>query len=244
MFQSRRTLELLDRGLTVTEIGEGVRDLLDSYPNITSAVCVARDEQVRFTCNSEAATAGIVLVFDYKNRAWYWNEVPAGDGEAFVDAAMVDGVYTLLAPDGTVYREDTTTCLDDADYVDTDIILAPISPAGPQGWYRLKDVRLLGTSLANHNTVVSIARDHSSSYEQTKTFSAGSDVTTPSTHERARVAVKHQKGQAYTIRIQDTVPANTTAYPVGNGAGLVLENIALYVQPKRALPRDSASRKG
>jgi hypothetical protein len=103
---------------------------------------------------------------------------------------------------------------------------------------------MLGTSLANHQLTISVARDFSETTQQTKIFAPGSDTTTPGPLERAQLDLAVQKVQAVEIHISDAAPANTFAYPVGDAGGFELEGVALLVSPKRGLPPITPSRRG
>ncbi len=246
MFESRRGLDMLDRGMNVTDVlGRAIVDTLTSYPNITSAILVAEENEVRFTCDD--GTNGIVLAFDYLNKIWFTRKyTDASDTAAaaikFVDAALVNGVYTLLTAGGQVYRESATSYLDGGTtYVETDILLAPISAQpGRTGWsndnlawQRVKDLTIMGTSVANHDLAVSFALNYANTFTQTHRFLANA-VGTPTAIgplEKARVTANVQKCQAFQIRIRDLAPTGNSV--IGNAsAGPILESLCLRVGPK------------
>ncbi len=258
-FQSGADLYNLGPDLSVSWFGRDVRDTLAAFPTITSAVLVADQNEIRWTCNNAADTAGIVLVFDYVRSTWTTRTYPGST--PLRDAVLHEGVY-YFAPPGEVRYEDTTTHLDDVrtlvlpedeeddpsvvdvpTFVASTVELAPISPAGI-GWQRVRIAKMLGQSLSNHSMTMTVARDFDESYEQTEAFAAGSAVTTPSAHARAEVALTVQRRQAVQLKFVDAAPSNTTAYPLSNGAGFQLEGVALLVQPKQGLPRDTSSRRG
>ena len=241
IFQNGSDLYLLTRGLTVEWIGKDAVDTLASYPNITSAVLVSAENEIRFTCNNSGNTAGIVLVFDYQRGTWMTRAYPSG--AAIVDACLYDGTY-YLATANTVRAETTSTHLDDTSFAPSTATLAPIAPQGPASWHRVRRAQVIGTSVSNHQLTVAIARDYSASTQQTKTFAAGSDVTTIGPLEHAQVDLAVQKVQAVEIQISDAAPSNTTAYPLGNGGGFTLDGVALLVQPKRGPARITANRRG
>ncbi len=240
IFESRVGLSLLDRGLNVSWIGEHVTETLDAYPNITSGVLVAEEQEVRWTCDD--GETGIVLAFDYLNKHWFvrrYNDASdtATDDIRFVDAALIDGVYTLLTAGGQVYRE-TSAHFKDAgtSYVERDILLAPISATPGRsgwsndnlGWRRVKDLSIMGTSVTEHDLEVSFAQDYATTFSQTKVFRAGTDVTSPADYlEKARVTVAVQKCQAVQIRIRDLTPTTTTGN--STGAGPIFESLMLRV---------------
>lgn len=250
LFESRRGIELLDRSLNTSWVGKVVDDTLSTYPTITSGVLVAELGEVRWTCDN--GTNGIVLAFDYINKCWFTRTYTdasdtAGASIRFVDAALINGVYTLLTAGGQVYREVSTSSLDGGiSYVETDVLLAPISAQpGRSGWsndnlawQRAKDLTLMGTSVADHDLEISFARDYATTFEQTKRFLADSDVCLAGPLEKARVTIVNQKCQAIQIRIRDLTP---TSCPIAAGsAGIILESLCLRVGSKDGPAKTSA----
>jgi len=247
----------LNRGLQVEWIGKDARDTFATYNQITSAVLVASEGEIRFTCNGAERTyerqedgsyewtygdvEGRIVVYDYARKTWMTRMYPGRD--AIVDAAVHDGVYHF-ATTNNVRRETIDLHLDDGAYVPSEVRLAPIAPMGPIAWQRVRRAHLMGTSVSNHQITIAIARDFSESAQQTKTFVAGSDVTAVGPLERAQVDLTVQKVQAVEIRISDAAPANANAYPLGTGGGFTLDGVALLVQPKSGLPRTTPSRRG
>lgn len=250
VFESRRGLDLLDRGLGVTTVlGRNVVDTLALYPNITSAVLVAEHNEIRFTCDD--GSNGIVLAYDYQSKIWFTRKYNDGYEHAsvkFADAALIDGVYTLLTSRGRVLRESSTVSWDNGAYIETDIVLAPISAQPGQSgwsnanisWQRAKDLTLMGTGLAPHDLKVSFALNYATSYSQTHTFAANAPGTPAAAgpRELARVTLAVQKCQAVQVRIQDTAP---TGYAVASTqAGVALESLSLRVAAKEGPPKTSA----
>jgi hypothetical protein len=245
MFQSSDgDLVLLDRELSIQWIGRPVADRLAAFPTITSAVLVSDEHEVRFTCNAADGLTGIVLVFDYDRGAWYVRKYYDADSASvsmpIADAALIDDVYTMLLSGGRVYRETGANSLDAGSQYVKMAAEIYVSPAGNQGWSRVKDVQLLGTSLTNHDLTISVARDFATSFEQVETFTAQGDVTTVGPLEQARVTLAQQKGQAFRVRVEDATP---TSGAVGTGEGFLLEGLALHVQPKPGPAKVSSGRK-
>lgn len=244
LFRSTRGLEMIDRGLNLSWVGADIQDTLALYPNITSAVLVETEREVRFTCDN--GTNGIVLAWDYGYGIWFVRKYTdaADTGIAsvrFVDAALINGVYTLLTAGGQVYRETYAHKLDNGStYVSMDILLTSISAQpGRSGWstnnlawQRIKDLTLMGTSVANHDLEVSFALDYSTSFSDVKHFVAGSQATAIGPLEKCRSTLKTQKCQAVQIRIRDLTPTNPGTWPVGTGDGPMIEALALRVGAK------------
>lgn len=249
LFESRRGIELLDRGLSVGLVpGKDIGDTLASYPTITSAVLVAEESEVRFTCDN--GSLSVVLVYDYLNKLWMTRKYTINDvaQRKIVDAALIDGVYTMLFANGMVAQEMPGKYLDGTTYVETDIVLAPISAQqGTVGWggdnmawQRVKDLTLMGTSAANHNLAVSFAHNYANTYSQTKTFTANSTVTAVGVRELARVTCAMQKCQSIQIRIRDLTPTGL-ANGIGNtSAGVTLESLCLRIAPKEGVTKTSS----
>ncbi len=246
IFESRVGLSLIDRGLVVSWIGRSIDDTLALYPNITSGVLVAEKTEVRWTCDD--GETGIVLAYDYLERIWFVRRY--SDSVRFADAALINGVYTLLTYAGQVYRETSAHKLDNGtDYVERDILLAPISAQPGRsgwsndnlGWSRVKDLTCMGTSVTDHDLEISFAHNYASTFSQTKTFAAGSDVTTPGPLEKSRVTCATQKCQAVQIRIRDLTP---TAYAVGTGDGPIFESLSLRVAAIDGNARTGAGQRG
>ncbi len=245
MFESPKGIETLGRDLNVTWTGKTVTDTLLAYPTITSAVLVASHSEIRFTCHN--GETGIVLAWDYVMETWFTRTyADAADTDAadilFVDAALINGVYTMLTAGGQVYRETSDHHLDNGtEWVEREIVLAPISPGTPNGWCRIKDLTLMGTSETDHDLEVSFARDYATTYEQTKTYAADGPVTAIGPLEKARIALKVQKRQAVQIRIRDLTPS---AGSLGTGAGPTIEALMLRVAVEPTNAKTSAGQQG
>lgn len=242
IFEGHRGLYLLTRELQVAEFGDRVRDTLAAFPRITSAVLVSALTEVRFTCNNEGETDSRVLVYDYMRKEWLIRSY----GTAIADAKMHGGAWTFVSPSGQVYWEDTTTHLEGGTtFVPSTVTFAPVTWDGPVSWKRVKAAYVVGQSVSNHSLSISLKRDFSEDLMQpAKVFAAGSEVTALGPLEKARADLKYQLVQAVEVSITDAAPANTTAYPLGTGAGFILEGFGLVVQPKPGLPRDSEGRRG
>ncbi len=247
LFESARGIELLSRAIEVSWVGRRAADTLTTYPVITSAVLVAEQEEVRFTCNTTDGTTGIVLAWDYGYKNWFVRRYTdlantLAANIPFVDAALVDGVYTMLTAGGQVYQESTSTKLENGTgYVPMDIVLAPISPVSNLNWHRVKDVTVMGTSVTDHDLKVSLARDYATSYEQDVTFAANTLPTATGPKELCRVTMANQKCQAVKIRIQDITPS---AGSVGTGAGPIIEALGLRVAVRPGSARTAPAQQG
>lgn len=245
IFESRRGLEMLDRGLNVSPVGIAIEDQLASFPTITSAVLVAEEGEVRFTCTNTAGTSGIVIVWDYINKFWHTRKYKdvlgtLNTSTPFVDAALIGGRYLMLTAGGKLYRETTAWHFDHSEdnWVERDAQIAWVSPGGPNAYHRFRRWQVLGTNVSNHSLKLSVARDYATTWEQDNTFAALTTATTIGPIQQARITPQHQKATAQRLRLQDISPSPTAA---GEGAGPIWEAITIDYDVLSGTARTSAA---
>lgn len=234
-FQSKGGIYQLTRGLQVQNVGKVVEDELAIYPTITSAVLVAAENQVRFTCRNDS-DAGIVLVYDYRIREWakwdLWNA--SGTKIAAESACMHDGDYYIVQANGQVWKYDETTWLDDRDtmqrWVPLTIETGWLQAAGQSGWQRVrKALPLLGFGEDCTITVSAFQDFDDTTATQTASWTAsdireaGSDRVLPMLH------VKRQKCSAFKLQVTD---AAIEGAPV-NGRGCDMAGVRLEFMLRR-----------
>jgi hypothetical protein len=157
----------------VIPIGAPVRDTLESYPTITSAVVIQHESQVRFTA-IDGSNGSTVLVYDYSERGedglgtWYvW-----GITGNVVHSAPWQGVHAACedAGDRVMTQGSGATTLSKA------ATLANLWPAGLMTPARLKAVNVVGSvvssSSASGKPTVSVdfSYDGGASFSATNTF--------------------------------------------------------------------------
>lgn len=256
MFQAAPDkLYLLTRGLELQWIGRPVRDTLLAYPNITSAVLVPTRNQVRFTCNNEAASAGVVLVFDYQLRQWsvskYYDSSAAVASTPIADACLWNGVWTYLTPGGAVFTETDSSFFDDSQYVSMLLETAWITAApalksetAPLAFKSVRNFALQGISNTNHNLTIDVGFDGEATYAQTATFLAGSDVTAVGDLEDCDITINtRRKCNAIRFRISDATPTNPGVYPPSGGQGPSFDSMGIEVGTKRGTGNVPATRR-
>lgn len=248
LFQSRRGLEIVTRGLEVVWVGRAVEDELAAYPIIKSATLVTDVHEVRFVCANEDETGCIVLVLDLENHAWLTRKyafpadaVPAD--AIIVDSCMWKGAWTFVTEGGQVYVEDVTTHLDGgSEFVTMDVQSAWISPTGKLSWQRVRRFELLGSVATDHDLEISIANDYTSEWSQVRSFDAGTLGTSIGPMQLAQIKCKLQKTQAVRFRLRDLPPSGGA--PVGTGKGPIWEGFGFEIESKRGMPRAPAAEKG
>ncbi len=242
-FANGNEIHMLTRGLTVEWVGKPVQDLLDSFPNVTSAVLVSKKNHVRFSCQDEAGTAGIVLVFDYVEKQWshFKYAVSGGNGVAIADACMHGGVYTFLTTDGYVYKESDATSLDNGAWVTAKLETAWIHAAGPIAYQSVRNLRLDGDSATAHGLSISVGFDGNTTYQQGPTsFAEGTTGVTSVGATTAGISIgNRRKCRSIRFKIEDSAPVTP-----GTGKGGKWSSMGLEVGVKSGVGRLPATQRG
>lgn len=251
---------LLDGSLSMQWIGKDVRDQLETYPTVTSAVHVAEQAEVRITAkgmvtipnptgNTEepfvTVEQGIMLVFDYRRGTWCTRSTP--NDAPVVDACIWEGKYILATDEGVYVETDGHVDLIGGEelYIPMSVVFNAIAPSGPLSWHRVRLVQLLGTSTGPHNLTVSLARDYAVATEQSKVWNGSSSVTAAGPLERAQVAPRYQKMQAIEVHIEDAEPTYDDAGAHDDSFdGFELEGLALLVDSKSGPARIEKGKRG
>ncbi len=244
MFLSARGLYLLSRGLEIVWIGKQVQDKLALFPTITSATLVPKRNEVRFTCNNAAGTAGIVIVYNYIEKQWstatYRDTVGLIASTPIADACIWNDSWTFVTPTGVVYKESDTHCLDgNVTYVPGTIETAWYSSAGPLAYHSFRNFFLTGESRSDHDLRISCGFDSDyNNYPQTRLFAARGAVTSVAPNEELKISVgKRRKCKSIRFRIEDTAPS-TAGSVLGFGSGPSLEAMGVEVG---IIPGDNTS---
>jgi hypothetical protein len=224
---------MLDRGMNVQWISKRVQDLLDTYPNITSAVLVQDKNHVRFSCVNDAGSSGVVLVYDYVEQQW--STFYYAGGIAIADACMHDGVYTFVTPAGVVYKESEATYLDNGAWVTALIETAWIHAAGPLAYHAVRNFRIDGVSATNHGISIEVGFNGETNYQQgPETWSeATANVTTVGPSVTANISIgTRRKCRSIRFKVYDSSPA-----VLGTGQGAKWSTMGIEVGQKRGFGR-------
>lgn len=249
MFQSARGIYLLTRGLELVWIGRPIVDTLASYPDVTSAVLVAKHNQVRFTCNNAAASAGVVLCFDYVEKQWSvskYTSSAVANGCPIADACIWGGEWTFATPTGEVLQEAASTSanayLDDsASWVPMKLETAWISATGPLAFQSVRTMSLHGESHTDHDLTVSVGFDSDTSYPQTLTHLAETPVTTVGVEECDIIIGTRRKCSTIRFKITDAEPTTGT---LGTGQGPSFDMMGIEVGMKAGFAGTPATKRG
>ena len=131
-FQGERGIYLLDRGLSVSLVSQGVQDRAQT--SIAKAVAVPREQQIRF-----GHVGGGVLVYHYALKAWTYLNRTA------YDAVVWDNYYTRVYDTAgfRIAASDGSSMLDPEGIITMRIKTSWIKADKMQGFARFKRVMLL-----------------------------------------------------------------------------------------------------
>ncbi len=222
-FQTLAGLFVLGRDLQINFAGASVKDITEQFPEVTSAVLVPAETQVRFTVRDSAAGAGAVLVYDFSQGAWTrWDVQRRILAPVLLDpvgACMHKDVYYILASNGIVYREDPTTHYDSTNvYVPLRIESGWLQAAQQSGWQRVRQVAASCRRMDPHNLTVELYQEFDST-TPTQTFQwTEATISAQKLVELVVMRVRQQKCTAFKIAIEDTASAGSAVLPaVGTG---------------------------
>jgi hypothetical protein len=194
--------------------------------------------EVRFTCNNTAGTAGIVLVYNTQEKQWTTFFYTAGGvaSSPIADACLWQDTWTFLTPGGFVYLEDDTTYLDGgATWVTMDVETAEVYAQGPLSAQRVRRVYLKGDLLTSCDVRLRVAIGGSASYDQDKLVTSATMQQLGTA--KVGVHVRRQRCDSIRFRVTDAAPVGV---PLGTGAGINLSAIGFEIAPMPGLDRRTA----
>lgn len=221
---TRAEIHLLTRKMFVDWKGKPVQDLLDSYPNVTSAVLVASKNHVRFSCLDADGLTGIVIVYDYQEDQW--SHFRYGASVPIADAIMHNDVYTFVTTSGVVYKESDATWLDNGSFVTALLETAWMHGAGPLAYHAVRNFQIDGISVTAHGLSISVGFDGEPAYQQgPHAWAEGiAGVTSPGL-QQAKVSIgPRRKCGSIRFKITDSAPVT-----LGTGQGAKWSSMGIEV---------------
>jgi len=228
-FQSARGIELLNRGGSVTFIGQNVQDTIAAYPVITSATLDDFAGLVRFTAQSKDEATGVHLVFDLTTNLWQSVDRVTGsvqNAPASHACMITKGGrrrFAWLSADGTLYAEksadDERAYFDGVSWVSMAAEFGWTKFGGIQGRHFLNRALLLAKRETSANVCTSVFYDYSDEPTSIVVRSASTVDRVNSSINRIQldnVFANESAGVSVKLRIEDRIAAGGF---VGNGKG-------------------------
>lgn len=213
-------LYLLDRAMNDHYLGMEVEKY--NSQRITSADLISDKNQIRFLTDS-----GVTLVFDYQMNQWSTFTNHQG-----YSATIWQGSYVYARTDGKIFKENTTSFLDDTSPYQVSALTGWIALAQVQGLQRIRRVGLLGdyVSGSGHGLQVSAAYDFSTSFSSPVSYTFPGSSGAYQYRER----LPQQKCDAIQLLIQEI----TTG---ASGESVNLTNMSFEAGIKRGMNKMSAA---
>lgn len=226
LYRSRRCIYQINEGYQIVPLGEAAKDLTTAYPNITSAVVVPEEQQVRFTLDD--GETGIVLVYDYRIGEWFEWVIRTADDEqirpisgAYVSRPDGTGTYYVLRDDGIVWQEDKTTHFDDGDgWVPLLLRMGFVQPTGPAAWHQLYAFTLVANRVDHHGLMVRLYVDYSDTAADAWPLTSGDIQALAAAGELEEITYRPKygrKARGYSVELEDSPGTDTTLSVTGAG---------------------------
>ncbi len=205
-----------------------MEDTLELSPVITSAVLQGALGRVVFSCLSTDDSVSTFIEYDYVNNVW--TVVPRVAGTGAISAAMVGDIagtvpsYIWVTAAAGIWRQ-TFDWLDNSTYKTIRLTSPWVHVQGLTGWQHVDTIALLAESATDHELTISIAYDYSSTYADTKTWTAAQINALATSREMLRMDLLQPECVAFSVRIEDAAPA--VGSTLGAGKGPVLIGIQL-----------------
>lgn len=214
MYRTARGIYLLDRAFAPRYVGAPVEDALGTN-TIRTATYVREQAEVRFTLSDDTQ-----LRWSTEFEQWM-----TATSTAFVDAAVINGVYHAVDSSGVVYYEQNTSWTGFYMRVKT----AWVKLGGIQGFQRVRRAHLLGEKVSACPLSMKVFYDYESSVAETKSWTE-SEIDAYTTL-RLESHLAKQKCSAVAFEFTEAAKAS------GTGGGITLTGLSLSLGTKQGLAR-------
>lgn len=244
IFKSARGFQLLAASMAMAPIGDEVRAWLEN--NVTAAILVPDDNQVRFTHSD-----GPCLVLNYLTRQW-----SVFDDMTATDAVIWQNKFVILSTTtGEVYLENRDTFRDQGRAINIAIVTGWFNMAGISGFQRVYKMCMIGEYVSEHKLRVRVAYDYEpvwtdeaiinpantitdTTYGSDATFGSGTPYGGSGVAYDFEVSLSRQKCKAVRFSIEEMTDSSAS----GSGEGLRLTGMSLKVGIKRGFGKKSYTR--
>lgn len=205
MFQSRRGIELLNLSYQVQWVGKPIKNILDAYNTITSAVYLPAFHEVIFTVSIGSAPSRR-LIYHIDVDQWAEDITPFECVSAdLCHNGSVSYVHTYGDSSGLTYQQNFSYTPDaestGATFVGCVIVTPWIELNTMQGWERVKSLDVL-FRVQTSGLTVEVAYDYSTSYAETHTWTAAEIFALA--RPQVQVHLSRQKCEAVRFKLTET----------------------------------------
>ena len=226
-FQSRAGLYMLTRALEVAFIGGDIQATLDTYPTVTSTVVHPSGQYMLFGVTD--GTSGRRIIRDTRAQLFGVDALASSGGAVFpVSQVVVGPDYYYLGSDGKLYREDTSTYLDDSAWVTLRVKLPHIQAAGLGGSQDTQRLVVRTEKFTDYDLNLKIYSDFETSASQTKLFGHAT-IAAYTVADQHEIDIVRQDCQSMAVELYDATP--TGGGTIGTGRGAAFIGVTLELQP-------------
>lgn len=225
MYQSPEGIYLLPRGFGAPEyIGAPVRDTLDLYPYITSAVLVESAQEVRFTAvdSLTAPTEGVMLILDLRERVWIVSDVDSSNTPIMVGGRWGD--IHVIAPDAISVLQETAAVNTSAHF-ESQVTTGDIRPGNVTRFGRCRKVQLLVEYRGECTITLAMSQDGGLTFPHSATYSLTAAAYTLGQIVPLEWHLPVQKATRFRLRATDSKAS-------GGSAGVIYLGVALDLRQK------------
>ncbi len=254
-FHANQGIMKLNRRLQVEWIGEPIKELLETYPHVVTAIAYT-DDRIAFSLRANETIGtngtGCIAIYHTKNRAWAVYYIQGDDGTNGIgieDMEMLElsGEQRawLLDPEGNLYVSRASG--DASRYYDSvDIVRMAVET----NWIRTQQSLSDRQRVYNAEVVLrmksNVSVNTSFAYDYNNTFSDEDQTDETVLGSSGIAVVKKQpdtpQNMAVKFRVVET--ANVNAATLGTGEGFDILGIAIEVAGKSGAHDPSADNKG
>jgi len=224
VFNSKRGLYMLDRGLNPTYIGSALDDTKAEI--VTDSISIPEKNQIRFMQTPNLFVPDPSLgVLDVLTKQCSRFDIDALHGTYWEDNGWV------FSDPSWVIKKEVASHKDDANFIDMNLETSWIKLNGLQGYQRVFWVGLMGEYKSAHTLNIEVSYDYKAVVSETKTFT----IAAADDPYQIRFRPKYSRCQAIKLKIYDSAQA-------GTGESLSLSGIHFVIGVKRGLYRDKPSK--
>ncbi len=210
-------------------IGQPVRDTLVSFPTVTSATLVTKEQLVSFTCNNSGGTDCRIVSYDLRAKTWIVDEF--GSVTPIASACSYQGRLAMLSS-GIVYTEKTT--LTPATFIEHSLTTGTVKPFD---WGKICAVEVTGEYRGDCNLRCRISYDDGKSYTNLATHLLRStEFAVGDTVERSWAPLV-RKCDGFKLDFQALTPGSASE-------GFVFNSWRIEYQSERGASRRAAGARG
>lgn len=211
LFQSRKGLFHIDRGLNVKHLGLPAKGLFAAYPTIKTALALHNTSEVLWCVSNDSNGGNARIVWNYELNQWSLDTFDVlyniASSAVVYKASTDEYVPALLSTTGRALRESSSTYADVIESNSTPIVMLIQTPYVKlntlQDWIRVRGVAILAQFVGAHGLKVEVDYDYLDTWTEVHTFTQ-TEISALD-EEELYIDFEQQVCKAVAIRITEVV---------------------------------------